>query len=163
MEQNETMNNRKVEYFPESVDTKDKMLDENGRAIQEIRCPEEGYAILYNFRKHNYETRELDGDTIYALTEEVAYRNGVRHGKYVGYELTTSGPIGIDFYPREAVEGHYINGKKTGWWYYYGEDGSVTRKLFVKDKDITAEHNKANNKGNFEIMQAAKRSASHTL
>lgn len=149
----------KVDYFSDEVSTKDKML-KDGRPVKKISfvVNDSKYTIEYDYQEHNYWTRE-DG----CVQHKTTYKDGVRHGKYVGYELTTSGPIGIDFYPRKAVEGHYINGKKTGWWYYYGEDGSVDRKMFVNDKDITAEHNKANNKGNCEIMQAAKRSASQTL
>ena len=143
----------KIKYFPDNVDTKDKMLDENGRAIERIDYPEKNEAVMYDYLEGNYWTRELDGQSVYYLKEKVAYRDGVKHGKYCGYEITPVGGPSIDFFSRLTCEGHYINGKKVGRWLYYNKDGSVNVKMFVNDKDVTDSFGKDKGKSVMDIYK----------
>lgn len=135
-----------VKFFDSSVDRKDKMLDEEGRAIESYCYDGEycQYTVAYNRVSKNYLTREW-GEL---LMEEIAYRQGVRHGKYCRYEAACAEVVGIEHFPVLAEEGHYINGKKVGRWFYYNKDGDVKDiRMFVGGRDVTAEFANEKQKG----------------
>ena len=126
------VDNYKVRCFPEGVSSKDKML-KDGKPVEKISfyIDSEHYTIEYNPQEKNYWTREVG-----YVRRIASYKDGILHGKFRGYDLTPVGGISIDVYPRLAVEGHYINGKKVGRWYYHKEDGSTDVKLFIGDKEV---------------------------
>ena len=146
------MTNYKVTYFPEDANIKDKMLVDN-KPVEKISYRKGGvnYTVEYNSKEKNYWTRE-DG----CVVKKAAYKDGVLHGKFERYEMTTAWPIGIDVYPRLAEEGHYINGKRVWRWFYYDEhEGkeSVSERMFVNDKDVTDSFGKDKGKSVMDIYK----------
>lgn len=136
--------NYQIKYFPEGEDTSDKMF-KDGKPVKQIKFDANGaeYSICYDEMRHRYEMRELEG-----LRAVFSFKNGKLHGKFTKYELLPYGITGCDIYPEKVAEGHYINGKKVGRWYYYEfkpdawinpEPTIKSTRFYCDDKDVTAE------------------------
>jgi hypothetical protein len=75
------------------------------------------------------EWREFREEELFSI---INYKNGVKHGKVVSYEIC-SGKI--------LEEGQYNNGERIGLWYFYSEGELVSVSEYKNDSGTIIHHN----------------------